>query len=141
MIYVDTSVLVAALTREAQTDRVQHWLAGQSAGALAISPWVVAEFSAALSIKLRTRALQADERASVLTAFRSLTSTAFVRLPIESADFEVAAALADHAGLGLRAGDALHLAILGRLDCTLATLDQTLANAARDVGSRIESIG
>jgi predicted nucleic acid-binding protein len=44
MRYVDTSVLVAALTRETRTTAMQDWLAAQTPGELAISDWVVAEF-------------------------------------------------------------------------------------------------
>ncbi len=45
--YLDTSVLVAALTREARTEDIQIWLSRQNPEALAISAWVVTEFSAA----------------------------------------------------------------------------------------------
>ncbi len=53
-VYVDTSVLVAALTHESRTGEMQEWLAAQPVGGLAISDWVMTEFSAALSVKLRT---------------------------------------------------------------------------------------
>jgi uncharacterized protein len=43
MLYVDTSIWVAALTRETRTEDMQVWLAAQDAGTLAISDWVITE--------------------------------------------------------------------------------------------------
>jgi uncharacterized protein len=54
MLYLDTPLLVAALTNEAETERMQHWLGRQPEDNLAISDWVTTEFSSALSIKLGT---------------------------------------------------------------------------------------
>jgi hypothetical protein len=54
MLYLDTALLVAASTNEAGTERMQHWLGRQPEDNLAISDCVATEFSAALSIKLRT---------------------------------------------------------------------------------------
>ena len=51
---LDTSPLVAALTREASTRHVQAWLESHGSEELLISDWVVTEFSSALSIKMRT---------------------------------------------------------------------------------------
>ena len=52
MLYVDTSVLVSALTNE-DTARSQTWLSEQDASELTISDWTATEFASALSIKLR----------------------------------------------------------------------------------------
>jgi antitoxin (DNA-binding transcriptional repressor) of toxin-antitoxin stability system len=39
VVYVDTSFLVAALTREPRTPEIQEWLAAPPAGQLAVSDW------------------------------------------------------------------------------------------------------
>lgn len=44
-LYLDTSLLVASLTREAKTAQVQAWLGGQQLSDLCISEWVITEFS------------------------------------------------------------------------------------------------
>jgi predicted nucleic acid-binding protein len=53
MLYVDTSVIVSALTNEADTALAQIWLARQETSELTISDWTTTEFASALSIKLR----------------------------------------------------------------------------------------
>lgn len=134
MRYVDTSVLVAALTREAQTARMQKWLADQAAGALAISVWVITEFSAALSIKLRTGDIDAAHRANALAAFALLCEESFTILGVTAFTFHSAARFADQASIGLRAGDALHLAICAERGAELCTLDRRLSAAGPALG-------
>ena len=140
MLYVDTSVLVAGLTNEAATERVQAWLGEQSADELAISRLVMTEFSAALSVKLRRGAVEPNERAAALAEFRSLAEQSFRVLSIESQDFDLAARLADQSASGLRAGDALHLALALGHDALLCTLDKRLAGAAGLIGAQTQLI-
>lgn len=132
--YLDTSLIVAALTKEARTGDAQQWLGKQPARVLAVSEWVVAEFSAALSIKLRTGQIEAGNRADALTAFAQIIADSVVMLPVESAHFRSAARLADLHNLGLRAGDALHLAIASDHGATVCTLDEKQAAAGSEVG-------
>ena len=138
--YVDTSLLVAALTAEAATDRCQAWLAGHPPGDLAISHWVIAEFSAALSVKHRTKAIDADQHADALRAFQIMARRSLQVFSVEGRQFEMAARLADRYELGLRAGDALHLAIARDHAARLCTLDRRLAEAAKALGVDVEPI-
>jgi predicted nucleic acid-binding protein len=132
--YLDTSLLVAALTNEANSSRVQMWFSQQVEGDLVISDWVEAEFSAALSIKLRTGQLTAEHRSHALAGFSTLRSNNLTVLPVPAARFHDAARFADRYELGLRAGDALHLAICAGHRATLCTLDRRLASAGPALG-------
>jgi uncharacterized protein len=134
MIYVDTSVIVAALTREEMTPRVQKWIEAQPEGELAISPWVITEVSSALSVKVRTGALMIESRAEIMATWAELQIEIFVSVPVAGNHFDVAARFADQHDLGLRAGDALHLAIASSAGYRLATLDKIMAEAAPKLG-------
>jgi uncharacterized protein len=134
MLYLDTSLLVAALTRETKTARAQAWLDAQEPSELAISEWVVTEFSAALSIKLRTREIESGDRADALAKFAELYAESLAVLPISGLHFRTAARFADQHALGLRAGDALHLAICADHGATLATLDRLQSEAGSALG-------
>lgn len=78
MLYLDTSLLVAALTSETRTSFVQQWLEDQDPEELAVSDWVVAEFSSALSIKLRTGQIGPAHRADALAMFTTSAATASI---------------------------------------------------------------
>jgi uncharacterized protein len=133
-LYVDTSVLVAALTNEAKTGAMQAWLAAGATDDLAITPWVETEFSSALSVKVRARQLRPRDRAAALAMFTRLVTESFSMLPIRAGQFRYAARFADRYELGLRAGDALHLAICADHGATLCTLDRRLAEAGTALG-------
>ncbi|HTV68641.1 MAG TPA: type II toxin-antitoxin system VapC family toxin [Rhizobiaceae bacterium] len=134
MIYVDTSVMVAAIIPEQASERVRGWLEKQSADDLSVSDWTVTEFSSALSIKMRSGRLAIDDRNTVLEAFSRIVEESFERFRVERADFTAAARFAERHDLGLRAGDALHVAIAIANGTRLATLDKTLAKAATAAG-------
>ncbi|RST82821.1 PIN domain-containing protein [Aquibium carbonis] len=136
MQYLDTSVLVAMLTNEDATARVHTWIADQPVGRLAVSEWVHTEFASALALKVRTGQITVGDRAAIVSGYTRIIHKSFRVYPVSADHFRSAALhLGDHE-LGLRAGDALHIAIAFAEGATLCTLDRRMAAAASALGLR-----
>jgi len=134
MLYLDTSILVSALTKEPSTSAVRTWLAQQPGDQLTISDWVVTEFSSAMSFKVRIGAINTAQHAAILGQFTQWAVNTFGNLPVQAMSFHTAARYCDQSQLNLRSGDALHLAICVEHGATICTLDQVLGRAAPLLG-------
>ena len=78
--------------------------------------------------------MSAEHRAGSLALFTQLTMDSFTTSPISGTHFRTAARFADQHLLGLRAGDALHLALARESGATLCTLDRRLSESGMALG-------
>lgn len=131
MFYLDTSFIAPAFLSEAQSESTLAWLAARSAGSLYFSPWVVTEFASALARKRRLREIRPSQMTKILPWFETWMTEHCSLVPIEIADFDRAKAMIAHPDSMLRAGDALHLAVVERRQLALKTYDIALARASQ----------
>jgi uncharacterized protein len=85
-------------------------------------------------MKLRIGLLTPPARADVLAAFTGLEESSLITVPVSRLDYRIATQFVHRDNTGLRAGDALHLAIAANHGHQLRTLDKTLAKAAESLG-------
>ena len=136
--YVDTSVIVAAVGKETETVASQHWLARQPSRSLFISDWVETEFASAYALKLRHGDVTDDQRQLAASVFSRLVARSLISVAIERRHFRAAARFAGVEHFGLRAADALHVAICFDRGLGLCTLDRRMAEAGTTLGLVVE---
>lgn len=131
-VYVDTNLFIAAYVEEDATEAVLAWFARQSASILMASDWTFVELTSALGLKVRRGQISAAQADATQNLFEATMLPALVVLPVDTVVFARAQLLMRRYELGLRAPDALHLALcLAEDHSVLATADQTLHAAAR----------
>jgi uncharacterized protein len=137
MFYIDTSVAVALLAQEPQTEAASTILTRLMQQGLrgVCSDWTSAEYRCAVAAKHCAGHIKASDLMQVANALDILRVAKFSAAPTLSTDVVRAGALAlQVAKHPLRAGDALHLAIAARLGVThFVTFDLAQATAARTV--------
>lgn len=137
MIYLDTSLIVAAITPEVGTEAAQALLRSKAGEHLCVSDWVMTEVSGALAFKMRTKQIEAAQRIRALQSWRDMLDTSFSRLSIDRQAFVQAASYFERDDINVRSSDALHIAIAGLNGCSLATHDRLMASAARQLGIEV----
>ena len=133
-VYLDASVLVPLFVTESTTPRVEAWLAGP--GDFVLSSWTLAEISSGLSHRQRTERLTPTERDAAEAEVDNLAVNGPPMVEIADSDVAVARNLLRLDPI-LRTPDALHLAVVLRLDAALATYDGKLTDAAKALGLEV----
>jgi uncharacterized protein len=135
--YLDPSVLLPTLIAEPATEAVYDCLSADSRELL-ISDFAAAEVASALSRLVRLALLTDADASARLADFDAWRAAMSSPVDIAASDARLAYIYARRFDMGLRAPNALHLAIARRLDATLVTLDRRLATAARELGVAVE---
>jgi uncharacterized protein len=130
-VYADTCLLVSLFLRDSGTDAALAWLSESASQRIMASHWSLTEFSSAASTLARQKSITPKLHAESMRRFRSFAAQRLTLEPPLLADFERASAMVEHCATGLRAGDAVHLALCARLSATLCTADKVMVKAAK----------
>lgn len=135
MLYFDTSFLAPLLLPEATSEKIAAFVQTLNDDQLAVSHWTRVEFSSLLAREVRMGGL--DGRAAGLAdaRFEAMLNTSFSVILPNSDDFSLAKRYLGTYETGLRAGDALHLAIASNHRARkIYSLDKAMIKAASILG-------
>lgn len=128
--YFDTSVLIPLFFNEAGTKAARHQM-GLEADVW-VSHWTLAEFSSAVTFKLRSAQVTEPTASAARRLFHELVVSRLTVVDVLREDFVNAAGLCESLPApGLRTPDALHLAVAQRLGLVMVSFDQALTSACR----------
>ncbi|OHC75109.1 MAG: hypothetical protein A3G18_07430 [Rhodospirillales bacterium RIFCSPLOWO2_12_FULL_58_28] len=135
MLYFDTSFLAPLILPEATSDDITKFFHGLPVDQLTISHWTRVEFSSLLAREVRIGGLGAKAAAQADARFENMVDESFVVLLPNADDFNLAREYLGNYGTGLRAGDALHLAVArNHRAAAIYSLDKTLLKAGNILG-------
>ena len=140
MVYLDTSFLVPLVIAEDSSDAVEAYLLKMAPDDLVTSLWTRVELASLISRKQRMGELSEAQAASIRAEFARILSESFGMLTPSPADYTMAEELLARHKTGLRAGDALHLAVASNQGgLQVLSLDQGLIKAARQLGLKAKT--
>lgn len=132
MVYLDTSFVAPLVIAESSSDAVEAFVLKVKAGELTTSMWTQVELSSLVSRKVRMGELSDSQAEVVRRAFDRVLGESFEMLAPTAADFAVAVKYLEMRKTGLKAGDALHLAIAANHRATkILTLDPGFLEAGK----------
>lgn len=140
MRYFDTSILIPLVMREASSDQVSNFLAALPFDHWSISDWTTVEFASFLARAIRMDQISARDAVPIRDRFQLMIEESFMTLLPSRADYRLARDYLAQPNTGLRAGDALHLAIAANNAASdIHTLDKTMLKVAMQFGLPIST--
>ena len=134
MLYLDTSFVAPLVIAEDTSNALEAFVLKLKPGELATSLWTQVELASLVSRKVRMGELSTAEAEAVRREFERMLSESFELLVPSAADFAAAAKYLEVPKTGLRAGDALHLAIAANHGARkILTLDSGFIDAGKQL--------
>jgi predicted nucleic acid-binding protein len=132
VLYFDTSFLAPLILPEATSDQVAAFVRRLPAEEFAVSHWTRVEFSSLIGREVRMGSLDAQAAARADARFEAMVDESFFILLPTADDFGLAKRYLGWFETGLRAGDALHLAVANNhRAAVIYSLDETLLKAGK----------
>lgn len=133
-LYLDASALLPLFIEDARTQDAHEHLRGN---VLVISDFAIAEFSSGVAHRCRVGKINDSGAAAVFAALDAWTMNTARRESLTAGDIGLAISLVRRLDLGLRAPDALNIAIAQRCAANLLTFDGKMARSARALGMSV----
>ena len=135
MRYFDTSFLVPLILPEATSEPIAGFFEGLPADDMAVSHWTRVEFASLLAREVRMGNLDTAAAHEAGSRFETMVEESFVVLLPNRDDFDRTRDWLSRFETGLRAGDALHLAIARNRGAeAIYSLDKLMIAAGRKLG-------
>lgn len=138
MLYFDTSFLAPLILPEATSRKIAAFLRELPAAQFTVSHWTRTEFSSLLAREVRMDGLDTDSARQADARFEAMVDESFSIVLPNADDFGLAKEYLGHFETGLRAGDALHLAIARNHKAqVIYSLDKTFIKAGKILGLKV----
>ena len=132
MLFFDTSFVVPLILPEATSDKIAAFVRRLPAEEFAVSHWTRVEFSSLIAQEVRMGGLDAQAATRADARFEAMVNESFNILLPNADDFGLAKRYLNQFETGLRAGDALHLAVASNhRAAVIYCLDKTLLKAGK----------
>jgi uncharacterized protein len=132
VLYFDTSFLVPLILPEAASDKIAGFVRRLPAEEFTVSHWTRVEFSSLIAREVRMGGLELQAATRADARFEAMLDESFSVLLPNADDFGLAKRYLGRFETGLRAGDALHLAVANNhRAAVIYSLDKTLLRAGK----------
>jgi predicted nucleic acid-binding protein len=132
VLYFDTSFLAPLILPESTSAKITAFVRRLPVVELAVSHWTKIEFSSLIARKVRARELTAEAAKRADARFEIMAGDSFAVFLPDANDFVLAKRYLGKFETGLRAGDALHLAIAANRHArAIYSLDRKLMMAGK----------